>query len=208
MESFGQTLKSKRSQQNISLEQASKALLIKKEHLEALENQNWLGLPEKPFVAGFIKNYCEYLGLDTNYLLALYRREFDEAKYPKQKSPLIGKAGLGLTPNKVSAITFTLAIFIFIFYLGNQYLSILSAPSLEITSPQDESTSSTAAIVLTGKTEKDAQVSVNGEFTAVDSEGNFSYQIKLTEGKNIIEVNATKRLSPKAKVTRVVRLTN
>ena len=40
----------------------------------------------------------------------------------------------------------------------------------------------------------------------VDAEGNFSYQLKLSDGQNIIEVIASKKLSPKSKVTKIVRL--
>ena len=59
---------------------------------------------------------------------------------------------------------------------------------------------------ISGKAESQSQVAIDGEFVPIDSDGNFSYFYKLDEGQNIIEIIASKRLSPKSKITRTVRL--
>jgi len=87
----------------------------------------------------------------------------------------------------------------------HQYLSILQSPKLQLIAPSEDFTTQLSTIVVAGQTEKDATVSVNGEFVPVDKEGSFSYQLTLNEGQNIIEIIAAKRLSPKTKVNRIIR---
>src|SRR4030042_2214480 len=204
----GWILSSKRKEKNISLGKISKDLLIKKEQLEAIENSDWLNLPESTFTRGFIQSYAEYLNLDPEYILALFRREYDEAKYPQKAPPTIKKRGFAITPNKIAAFALFVAVVAFIIYVLVQYLSILSAPKLEIYTPLDDLTTTIPYVDITGKTEPDTTLVIDGEFVAKDSEGNFSYQIKLEEGRNEVEIIASKKLSPKSKVIKVIRLTH
>lgn len=208
MKKFGETLESRRKAKRISLQKASRDLHIKQEHLKALEAQDWQNLPESPFVKGFIISYCRYLGLDPDKTLPLYRREYDEKQYPKDISFKDQKKRLYLTPARLINFTFTAAIIAFVAYLIIQYSSILSAPELEIISPVDDITVTVPVIIIQGQTEEGATVSIDGEFIPIDKNGNFSYQYNLTEGKNLIEIIASKRLSPKSKAEKTVRLVN
>ena len=110
------------------------------------------------------------------------------------------------TPNKLMPLLFGLIAFIFVGYIIIQSTSILSAPKLEIYTPQDDITTTASIIDVAGFTSKDATVSIDGNLVSPDQSGNFRYQIKLEEGKNVIEIIASKKLSPKSKVTRVIRL--
>jgi len=207
METIGELLSSKRKDKKISLKKVAHDLLIKEENLEALENSDWDKLPEPPFVKGFIKNYAQYLGFDWQHALALYRREYDESKYPK-KAGFERPKGLMFTPNKLVSLVFILAVLAFVAYLVIQYLSILSAPKLELSSPSNDQTLAVPYVMVQGQTEKKTTVAVNGDFIPVDENGKFSYQFKLEEGQNIIEIVASKRLSPKSRITRIIRLSH
>ena len=206
MSAVGELFSQKRKAKKISLAKVSHDLLVKQEHLDAIEKGQWANLPEPTFAKGFIKIYAQYLGLDTSKILPLYRREYDETKYPHKQSPLQIKKRLMITPNKFALLLFIVTIAIFASYLLIQYFSILSAPKLEFISPPDDLTTSVPAITIDGRSEKEAMVSVNGQFIPIDDQGKFSYQYKLTQDKNTIEIIASKRLSPKSKVTRLVRL--
>lgn len=206
MRHFGEILSSQRKSKRISISRAASDLLIKKEHLQALEQEDWPSLPEPPFVKGFITSYAHYLGLDPKHILAVYRREYDERKYPKSHSLERRQRRLFLTPARLINLVFVLAVIIFITYLTIQYLSILESPKVEIFSPQDDITLTVPAVVVSGKVEKDTTVSINGEFVPITQEGNFSYQYNLKEGKNTIEIIASKRLSPKSRIIRTIRL--
>ncbi len=205
MQKFGEQLKEARKRKKISIDKASQDLVIKKNHLTALEEEDWKELPEPTFVKGYIKSYAEYLGIDQDYTLALYRREFDESKFPQEKISR-EKRRFFVTPSRIINTIFALAVVAFIAYLSLQYLSILSSPKLELASPKEDFTTSAPAIQIEGKTEKDATVSVNGKFIPVTESGSFSYEYVLSNGKNQIEIISAFRLSPKSKVTRTIRL--
>ncbi len=203
---LGRTLLEKRESKGISISRAAQDLLIKKEQLESLESGDWENLPEPPFVRGFIKNYGDYLGLDTDHLLALYRREYDASKHPSANLKGRKLKRFVITPTTMVTITSIFVVGLFIIYLVTQYLSIVSSPKLDVFAPPADTTTSAPVIRIDGKTEPGATVAVNGDFAAVDQEGNFQYQYTLKDGQNIIEIIAAKRLSPKSKVTRIVRL--
>lgn len=205
MKKFGDLLSSQRKKKRIATARVENELSIKKEHIEALENEEWSKLPEPPFTKGYIKSYASYLGLSPDYLLAIYRREYDESKFPKKPSPKREKR-LFITPNRLLNLSFIVAIIVFIFYIIVQYSSILSSPKLEVNIPKNDETTSVPAIKIEGKTEKDATISINGNFAPVNESGDFSYEYMLQEGKNNIEIIASFRLSPKNRITRTVRL--
>lgn len=206
MSKFGDLLREQRNAKNISIKKASVKLLIKKEHLIALEEEDWIDLPEATYVKGYIKSYSQFLGLDQFKMLALYRREFDERKMPvKDQVGNYSKSSI-VTPKRLRNSVFALAIISFIAYLIIQYSSVLSSPNLEIASPPDDITVSVPIIEVSGKVESESQIAIDGEFVPIDAEGNFSHFSKLEEGQNIIEIIASKRLSPKTKITRTVRL--
>ena len=205
MKKFGGLFSVQRKKKRISIEKASKDLVIKTEYLEALENEDWQSLPEAAFARGYVKSYAQYLGLDSQYLLALYRREYDESKFPKRTIHKQEKR-LFITPVKIINLTFIVGVITFLIYIILQYSSIFSSPKLEVTSPKNDQTISVPAIQVSGQTEKDATVSIGGSFVPVDEKGEFSKEYMLQDGKNTIEIIASFRLSPKNKVTRTVRL--
>lgn len=206
MRSLGEILISERKRKKISLQKASFDLHIKKQILENIENHNWESLPEAPFLKGLIQNYAEYLSLDPNHTLAIFRREYDEASLSSKKTRFSPHKPSFLTPTRFINFIFALLIVSFVIYLVLQYFSILAAPKLEIYTPDEDSTSTVPVIQVTGKTEEDSTVSIDGELVPVDQGGSFSREVKLKEGKNEIVVIASKKLSPKSKVIRIVRL--
>lgn len=203
---LGRTLLEKREAKGISISRAAHDLLIKKEQLESLEAGDWENLPEPPFVRGFIKNYGDYLGLDTQRLLALYRREYDASKHPSANLKGRKLKRFLITPTRIVTLASIFVVGLFVLYLIIQYLSIISSPKLDVFAPPSDTTTPAPVIRVDGKTQPGATVAVNGDFAAVDQEGNFQYQYTLKDGQNIIEIIAAKRLSPKSKVTRIVRL--
>jgi len=206
MKNLGEILSEARKKKHISITRAASDLLIKKEHIQALEDQKWSELPEPTFVKGFIKSYAAYLGLDTDHILAIYRREFDESKFQRSHKNPRAEKRLFLTPSRIINFVFIFAVLVFIAYILISFSSIFSAPKLEVLMPQPNETTSVPIVQIIGKTDPEATVSIAGEFVPVDPQGNFSKEYSLKEGKNEIEVISSKRLSPKARVTRTVRL--
>ncbi|MDR2186278.1 MAG: helix-turn-helix domain-containing protein [Treponema sp.] len=73
MESLGEKLKAARESKKLSHDQIGRETNIAIRYLEALEAEEFSKFPGEPYVIGFIRNYGEYLGLDVQELLSLYR---------------------------------------------------------------------------------------------------------------------------------------
>ena len=73
MESLGRKLREAREKHNYNLEQIARDTNISKSYLEALEEENFGVIPGDTYVLGFLRNYGEYLGLNPDELVGLYR---------------------------------------------------------------------------------------------------------------------------------------
>jgi len=73
VESLGNKLKEAREAKGLTFEHVSRDTNISSKFLEALEREDYTPFPGEPYVLGFLKNYGEYLGLDPDELLSLYR---------------------------------------------------------------------------------------------------------------------------------------
>jgi len=74
MESIGETLREARHNKQASLEDASRATKIKFEILEQLEADEFDRIAAPAYTRGFLKLYSEYLGLDSQSIIAAYLR--------------------------------------------------------------------------------------------------------------------------------------
>jgi transcriptional regulator with XRE-family HTH domain len=72
METIGQRLRQGRERLGLSLEEAERTTHIRAQHLAALERDEFEALPSPIQARGFLKNYADYLGLDTERLLQDY----------------------------------------------------------------------------------------------------------------------------------------
>ncbi len=75
LETVGQHLRAARLRRGDDLATVSKSLKIRKDHLEALEEDRFDSLPGRTYVVGFIRSYAEYLGLDPVQSVERYKRE-------------------------------------------------------------------------------------------------------------------------------------
>lgn len=210
MRTVGQILKEERERKFFSLDEIEKVTKIRKELLQALEAGQYTKLPPSTFVQGFIKNYGKFLGLDTEKLLAVFRREFSEGKNPPQvldslRNPIKDKR-FRLTPTRVLiSMIFALVITFFV-YLWFQYRFLVGSPFLEVTQPIDQLTTTTAEVVISGRTDPEAKVSINEQEIFVDQMGKFSQTIKLSDDVNNIAVAAISKSGKRTSIQRTVFL--
>jgi cytoskeletal protein RodZ len=73
VESLGEKLKFTRETKGYTFDYISRETNIAARYLEALETENFEVFPGEPYLQGFLRNYGEYLGLDTDELFSLYR---------------------------------------------------------------------------------------------------------------------------------------
>ena len=73
MESLGDKLRTQREQRGSSIEQVARDTNIAKRFLIALEEENFEIFPGETYLLGFLRNYAEYLGLDPENMVTLFR---------------------------------------------------------------------------------------------------------------------------------------
>lgn len=89
MDSFGEFLRRERELRHVELGEIAKTTKIKKTYLQAIETDLYDDLPDIAFVKGFIRAYCNYIGLDpektVNYFQQCYDEKYRQAPEPHQK---------------------------------------------------------------------------------------------------------------------------
>jgi transcriptional regulator with XRE-family HTH domain len=73
VESLGNKLKTTREKKNETYEDVSRKINVANRYLKALEAEDFSVFPGEVYALGFLKNYGEYLGIDSDELLSLYR---------------------------------------------------------------------------------------------------------------------------------------
>src|SRR5580700_11974252 len=75
LEPVGQDLRAARLRRGDDLATVSRSLKIRKDHLEAVEEDNFSDLPGKTYAIGFVRSYSQYLGLDVKATVERYKQE-------------------------------------------------------------------------------------------------------------------------------------
>jgi cytoskeleton protein RodZ len=75
LDTVGQDLRTARLRRGDDLAAVSRVLKIRKDHLEALEEDRVEALPGRTYAVGFIRSYADYLGLDAVQCVERYKAE-------------------------------------------------------------------------------------------------------------------------------------
>ena len=84
MESIGDRLKKVREEKGYSIEQVSRETNIARKYLRALEDEDYSVFPGETYLLGFLRNYSEYLGLDSDEVITSYKN----MKLQEQPAPI------------------------------------------------------------------------------------------------------------------------
>ncbi|HCJ45298.1 MAG: helix-turn-helix domain-containing protein [Candidatus Moranbacteria bacterium] len=205
---LGEKLQKLRGDFRMSLSEVSKATRIQVKYLEFLENGTYEKLPPDVYVRGFLRSYARYLNIDEQALINVYERERHIQKNlshdtePKiQHSNHITLTSLVITPRAfIISLVFLFVCFSF-FYLFREFQAFAGVPRLIITTPLNGDKITTNEIVVQGKTDKGARVSINNQSVFVGSEGEFSDTIILQRGFNTMIITAVNRFEKEKKET-------
>lgn len=211
MKTAGTILREERERHGVSLYAVEEATKIRVKFLKAIEEDNYSGLPSLSYVKGFIKNYSDFLRLDSRRVLAFFRRQTTETSkssiFPKGVTEPLNRSVFQLTPGRFLIFLVAGLVLLFLFYLGFQYQGIRRAPFLEIESPQNQVVVTEKRVEVLGKTDPDATVTVNGISVLVREDGKFFDQVRIEPGVNTIIVVATSRFGKVTTISREVGLT-
>src|SRR4051794_68168 len=77
MPEIGSTLREARMRARIDITEVEQATKIRAKYLRALENEEWSLLPGPTFIKSFLREYADYLGLDSRTLVEEYKLRYD-----------------------------------------------------------------------------------------------------------------------------------
>jgi len=208
MKTVGSILQEARSAQKLSLAQAETATKIRLKFLQAIEADDYSCLPSLSYAKGFVKNYSEYLGLDSSMVLAFFRRQTTDVSKTSllPKKDTMETSGFHLTPGRFLGGILIALVLIFLGYLGFQYRKLHQPPALSVDSPANQLFVHERRLDILGKTDPDATVTVNGINVLIRADGKFFDQVPLDTGPNKITVVATSRFGKTTTIVREVGL--
>ncbi|MFA6519131.1 MAG: helix-turn-helix domain-containing protein [Candidatus Shapirobacteria bacterium] len=156
--------------------EVSKKLKIPQKYLQAIEEENKSLFPQEPYCSLIIKDYANFLNLNGEEILRIFRRDFNRES---SSSPL-RRQSLGITPNFIFKLSLLVLFLAFASYLYFEYLSYSRPPKLSVIWPENNLIIDNTANI-TGQTDSEATVSVNGEPILVDPDGKFSTELKIPQ---------------------------
>lgn len=194
MRKVSEVLKEERLKRGFSLDEVQRQTKIRKSVLESLENGDYDNLPPTTFIKGFIRNYGDFLGLDINELLALFRREYDERKNSTPLSKRYTPAKFVLTPTVIIGLIVVLVVVLFVGYLYREYQSFAAPPFLVLDEPQDNLKINKETVSVVGRTDADAELKINGQKINLGPGGTFAQEVSISEGTNSLIITSTNKL--------------
>lgn len=208
MRTVGQLLKETREANLYTLDDVEKHTKIRKEILIFLEDDNYEKLPPLTFIQGFVKNYGKFLGIDSNKLMAILRRDFESKKHPpvvlESFSKPLTRNRIFITPSRLIGIAIAVIFIGFFTYLWFEYRQFVGAPKLEVNSPIQGQTVEMTSVLVAGSTDPETHIAVNEQEVGVDSSGNFKEEVKLSSSVSTITIVATSKFGQSTKVERTV----
>jgi cytoskeletal protein RodZ len=204
---LGEVLRTAREARGVDLPRVERDTKIRARYLQALEDGDYAELPGAVYTKGFLRNYGAYLGLDTEYLIDLYRLEsaqptVEKPTVPTPPRPISTRRSrpLVVTPGAIMAALLTVGVAIFIIYLVAEFVTFAGTPELNVTAPAgDVPAYDQLEYTIIGSTEPNSRVTVDGlrenPTVTADRNGNFTIVVGLVPGSNVITLMATDPLT-------------
>jgi transcriptional regulator with XRE-family HTH domain len=216
---IGERLENIRKEKNISLEEASAKLRIRKKYLKALEESDYSVFAAEVYAKGFLKNYVRFLGLDFDKYSRLFRREsyreFNNRDSPgsKPQNNSLGFGEFGKHKNislKIIIISIVCGLLLF----GFRVYQVSQKPELSISSPviafagedKDHRFDTAGEIIgFKGSIEHGNSLYLNDE--RVETLGFSEFEISdiyLHEGENEFVLSTKNKLGSSSQITVIV----
>ena len=195
-ENFGEKLRQIRLLKNKRIEDLARSLGIRRDYLLALEEGRLEDLPSGLYGKSFLKKYAQSLGMPAKEI-ARYFDEFpdDNRENDPFSQKVVKKKEFIIFPRLLRNILIGVAILACLAYLVFYFHRAIRPPKLEIFYPQTNLLSSDISLTVSGQTEPETEVKINGALVLIDKEGNFNQKINLKKGLNTLTISAKKKYS-------------
>ncbi len=198
---LGEKLQAHREAKGLSQEKAARLLNLNVRYIKDLEKDNYKILPADVYTVNILRRYAELLNLNPYTVIDLFTKEKNvflntQKKKDNTKITKIHKFfNVFLNPRALKYLAVTIVIIAIFFYIGRSINNIISPPELTIEYPLDNIIITAHQIEIKGKTEPEVNLAINNRPLLSDQAGNFSLQIDLQTGLNVIKITAQKKHS-------------
>jgi hypothetical protein len=198
-----------RTQRGTSIGQVAAATHIPERYLRLFEETPASRIADDAYTRIYLKAYAAHLGLSCDTILEQFRQAKAIAEVPTidtRRHPSVGVATSELVsiPKIVRRVLFGLVAVGVFAYLGLSLATSFASPHLTVLSPVQGDVVAGGRVGVTGTTEPEVTVSINGQPTPVDANGEWGDTVELQHGKNDIMITATKKYGRPATVHRTV----
>ena len=186
-------LKNIRLSKNLTVKELSDRILISIDNIRILESSDFLSLLSSKNINIFLKKYSKFFDLDFGKLKKYIFVVDNDSNSVFYKKVFIKKLNQNFSFFGFMKVFTVFAVFILLFfYIGVEVKNRYNKPELFVYSPFDNYNTENKDIAIKGKTVKNTNVNINGDFVLIDQFGNFSKDILLNEGLNVIRITAAK----------------
>lgn len=165
-------LKKTREDHYLTTKEIASQLKIPQKYIQAIESDQIKKLPQEPYCSLIVKSYAEFLKLDGNNVLRLFRRDFAT----KNTKKTTRKRAFGFTPQLTFSLATGLAIIAFSAFLLFEYFKFNRPPKLDVFWPKD-SPALGENLLIEGQTDSQANITINDSLVIVDADGHFKKEI-------------------------------
>lgn len=214
MKNVRSILKNERKRQNLTIGQVADQTKIPIKKLEALESGRYEEFDSEVYLKGFLRNYANFLKLEIDKVMAVYRRErgINEEQIISASDHGGEKPSFVLTPAKVTIFLVSFAIIVLITFVGIQINRIVRPPTLTLTLPvaveaPSETNFETDLPVITfaGSIEAGSVLTINGNNVNTNNLQEFRLEdYALEPGPNKIIFEAENQFLKKNTITLTV----
>jgi len=208
---FGERLKKLREEADFSVQRAAHLLNIQAKYLQRLESGEMEKLPADVYNKGFLRRYAKLLDADPEALVEEYEKEARITQHLSQGKvhqalPYLRGRRFIITPRFFTAVLGLFILLVVGGYLFYQLHFLISPPRLSIFEPAEDLTTDQASLIIKGQAERGAQLTINGQVTYIDKDGNFEQPVNLIQGINSIKIEAANRFGKSRSVVRQIML--
>lgn len=117
MNNVGSILSEARRQKGVDVAQVEQETNIERVYIEALENNEYQKIPAEAYIIGFLRNYSEYLGLNSDDVIRQYKNlKTEDSDVPQEI--LLPKRKMG------AGVKIFVFVFLSLFIIGVVYLTL------------------------------------------------------------------------------------
>jgi transcriptional regulator with XRE-family HTH domain len=221
--SIGNTLKNRRLEKGLSLDEVNNEIKISIRQLEDIESNNFHKFTTDIQAKGFIRNYAEFLGINYETLWAIYRRDADlvekardrfngvsDKSIKKQNSSRIKLwfNSFRITQKSIYLSSFVLVLLLTSLFVIDTVRSAFKPPLLNINLPVEITGPYSGkliyndnSVVIEGKTENNSVLKINGKIIQLNSDHSFkSEEIPTGNSENIITIESENNFNKKTRI--------